>query len=184
MYSVSSQQLSTPSNRNNSAEIVRLADSFISKKCGNNTLILIGWDDDTYFNMYTQISNSHRTRGQSVNYYMLSGKSIVLEYLNHRPQERDNTLYTVEEFNYNQLMGIVVKHDKEYIDPPQAKSFENKSLTVVSNNLAEDVTEQIQTFTQDDRISYYSNNINIFNDVDGFQREFASELGLAIVSYE
>ncbi|WP_041621251.1 hypothetical protein [Orientia tsutsugamushi] len=148
-------------NNPTSTEIVQLATNFIFKKESNNSLLLIGWDNSQY-NDIIKKAKSDCTRAKEAISYIFSGikQYTVVEHYEYA-KKTYNTLYAVEKLNHNQLMPIVVKYDNESILNSSKKLLTDKELTIVYNDLKERPSE-LDTFTDDNRIAYYEDNIHIY----------------------
>ncbi|WP_371222427.1 hypothetical protein ACA351_11405 [Orientia tsutsugamushi] len=162
MYSTNFYQAESSSE--SSINIAQLATTFTFKKEGNNTLILIGWSSIEYSNIIQQVKLNCNREKESVSYrYVASDSSyIAIEYHEYAVQTC-NTVYAVENFNYDQLMSVVLKYDHEPLNYQRQKSLDNKDLTIACNDLSENLLEQLDTFTHDDRLAYYSDNIRVHN---------------------
>lgn len=162
------------SNHENLEDIVSLVEVFLLKRAGNNTLVLTGWNDNTYHSIYDKSNYSSNAK---VNYITYSTGDIdgilsdihILEY--HCKHKILNTLYAFEAFDSDQHIPIILKHDKNFIQGNR-KSLSNKILTIVVNNSNE---ECIETFFHN-KMPYYSiNDTNVLN-TDQFVDFLSNEL--------
>ncbi|WP_371222383.1 hypothetical protein ACA351_11020 [Orientia tsutsugamushi] len=144
-----------------STDIVQLATNFIFKKEGNNTLILIGWNNSQYNDIIQKAQSNCNREKEAVSYISSSIKQYAVVEHYEYAKKTYNILYAVEELNHNQLIPIVVKYDNESILNSSKKSLTDKELTIVCNDLSERPAE-LNTFTDDDRIAYYEDNLRIY----------------------
>ncbi|KJV50605.1 hypothetical protein OTSGILL_2883 [Orientia tsutsugamushi str. Gilliam] len=49
-------------------------------------------------------------------------------------------------------MSVVLKYDHEPLNYQRQKSLDNKDLTIACNDLSENLLEQLDAFTDDDRL--------------------------------
>ncbi|KJV52718.1 hypothetical protein OTSGILL_1309 [Orientia tsutsugamushi str. Gilliam] len=148
-------------NNHTSTEIVQLATNFIFKKESNNSLLLIGWDNSQYNDIIKKAKSDCNREKEAIS-YIFSGikRYTVVEHCEYS-KKTYNTLYAVEELNHNHLIPIVVKYDNESILNSSKKLLTDKELAIVYNDLI-DRPSELDTFTNDNRIAYYEDNIHIY----------------------